>query len=86
MGKRDSRGRIVGAGLQQILDGLRVGRTASVAISSKSPIGGDAYKAADRLRQAIDDVVEILTGNRKLFWSDFTVAIGSKASPNGDDR
>jgi hypothetical protein len=32
------------------------------------PIGADLYRRTDILRKALDDVVEVLTGDRTHFW------------------
>ena len=51
-----------------LLDAIGACRRACVAASSVAPIGGPIYRAANRLREEIDLVAEVLTGDRRYFW------------------
>lgn len=53
---------------QNLLRMLRTCRDASTDASGKVPIGGELYQRLDRLRGAIDDIAEIITGDRQHFW------------------
>ena len=44
-------------------------RAAVTGALARAPVGGDLYRSLSRLRSALDDFVEAVTGNRELFWS-----------------
>jgi hypothetical protein len=50
-----------------LLDAIGACRQACAQAITAAPIGGPAYVAAGRLMEAIDDVAEVLTGDRRLF-------------------
>ena len=51
-----------------LLEGLEAARRVCVQAGCKAPIRGDAYIAAEKVIEAIDDVALVLTGRRDHFW------------------
>lgn len=50
------------------LQALRVCRDACVEVQRRAPIDTPVYRRTTALQAAIDDVAEVLTGNRQHFW------------------
>ncbi|BDC50650.1 hypothetical protein F183_A29660 [Bryobacterales bacterium F-183] len=50
-----------------LLAAVGVCRTACVAACTKAPIGGAVYRATSALMDAIDELAEVLTGDRAHF-------------------
>jgi hypothetical protein len=60
--------RVFGPAQQEaLLDAVRACRHACVRAVAAAPIGGPVYVAAGRLMEAIDDLAEVLTGDRRHF-------------------
>lgn len=64
-----SKGRRSSYVLPDTLEKLRIGRDGAVAVLAGTQPFNDRYKKAAAITQAIDDLVEDLTGNRELFWA-----------------
>ena len=58
------------------LAALAGARAAAVRVLTVSKIGGPAYRAAERLLDAIDDLVGVLTGDRETLWSSLPNMLG----------
>jgi hypothetical protein len=52
---------------QHALEVAKQCRAACVAICAEAPIGGRAYVAAGRVMDAIDELAEVFTGDRRHF-------------------
>lgn len=50
------------------LEQLREARAMLVRLSTEYPINGDAYQRGRKAMEAIDDVAEVLVGDRQYFW------------------
>ena len=53
---------------EMVLSELNAGRKGAIRVLTQTKISSDQYRAAYRLVQAIDDVVELLTGDREYFY------------------
>ena len=51
-----------------LLHAIEQCRDACIDASRKAPVRGDVYEVAEKLVAAIDDVAEVLTGDRRHFW------------------
>lgn len=52
---------------RELLKQLQEWRYICVQVCTKAPIGGDAYRMADKLITGIDEAAKTLTGDRKYF-------------------
>jgi hypothetical protein len=53
---------------QALLNAIEQCRKASIDALRRAPCTGDIYARTSALVDAIDDVAELLTGNREHFW------------------
>ncbi len=53
---------------KQLLDAIGTCRKACIEASTEVPINGDVYQAAWKVKDAIDGLAEVLTGDRQHFW------------------
>ena len=66
MSRRSGRGVI---DKSQALEKLGIGRSGAVQIMQSAKIGSPEYRAAGDIAEAIDDMAEKLTGDRRHFHS-----------------
>lgn len=66
MVRRSSRGFIK---KDQVLSKLRTGRDGAIQVHIEGKIGSAEYVAATKITDAIDDLAEILTGERDYFYA-----------------
>ena len=50
-----------------VLAKLKEGRKGAMLVCATAKIGGDEYRAAERVAEAVDDLAEQLTGDAALF-------------------
>jgi hypothetical protein len=53
---------------RQLLDSLRPARRDCTLALSKAPIYGDEYQAILKVMEAMDDLAQVLTGDRERLW------------------
>jgi hypothetical protein len=53
---------------QNLLAALGEARWSLNRAKGQLPIGGPEYEAANKVTEAIDDLAELLTGDREHFW------------------
>jgi hypothetical protein len=68
MGSRRTKRIFTDVDSRDLLKAIGECRAACIVASSKAPITGDVYQRCTGLIQAIDDVAEVLTGDRQHFW------------------
>lgn len=52
----------------ELLATLKDVRLKIISIEMRATIGGPLYKACERARVTVDDIVEIATGDREALW------------------
>jgi hypothetical protein len=65
---RRSRGHVSHIGRERLLAALRGARQEGTSALAVCPIGSPEYAAVGQLLDSIDDVAEVIAGDRKLFW------------------
>ena len=53
----------------ELIETLKDVRRKIVSIETRATIGGPLYKACEKARAAVDDIVEVATGDREMFWT-----------------